>query len=72
MKLSSINLVDMEKKNRRSFDKSFKLMVVELYCNGKKSTEISEEHGICSDLVRRWIREFSVSGQSVIYLNFER
>lgn len=64
IKLSSINLVDMEKKNRRSFDKSFKLMVVELYRNGKTSTEISEELGIGSDLVRRWSREFSVSGQS--------
>ncbi|MGY6742058.1 MAG: hypothetical protein ACXIUQ_04915, partial [Cecembia sp.] len=29
----------MEKKNRRSFDKSFKLMVVELYRNGKTSRE---------------------------------
>jgi len=38
----------MEKKNRRSFDKSFKLIVVELYRNGKTSTEISEELGIGS------------------------
>jgi transposase len=54
----------MEKRKRKKFDKSFKIMVVELYRSGKTSREISEELGIGADLVRRWSREFSASGES--------
>lgn len=48
----------MKKRERRSFDKAFKLMVVELYQSGKPSTEIGRELDIPSDLVRRWSREY--------------
>lgn len=54
----------MENKTRRKFDKAFKKMVVELFRSGKTSTEIGEELGIGSDMVRRWSREYSVSGES--------
>lgn len=54
----------MKKRERRSFDKAFKLMVVELYKNGKSSTEIGRELDIPADMVRRWNREYSASGES--------
>jgi transposase len=47
----------MTKKERRSYDKSFKLMAVELYGNGKTSVEVGDDLGIGADLVRRWSRE---------------
>jgi len=50
-------------KERRSFDKEFKKMAVELYMSGKTSTVVGEELGIGSDLVRRWAREFQ-SGET--------
>jgi transposase len=48
----------MEKRERRSFDKAFKLMVAELHQSGKPSTEIGRELDIPADLVRRWSREY--------------
>lgn len=52
----------MNKKERRSYDQSFKKMVVELHSSGKTSTTIGEELGIGPDLVRRWTREFNTQG----------
>jgi len=49
----------MNKRERRSFDKAFKLMVVELHKSGKSSREISRDLDIPSEMVRRWSREFS-------------
>jgi transposase len=54
----------MKNRERRSFDKAFKLMVVELHKNGKSSREISRDFDIPSDMVRRWSREYSASGDS--------
>lgn len=54
----------MEKKERRSFDKAFKLMVVELHKSGKSSRDISRDLDIPSEMVRRWSREFSALGDS--------
>lgn len=45
------------KKTRKKYDKEFKLMVVELYKNGKPAKEISQELGIGMELVCRWKRE---------------
>ncbi len=46
------------KKERRSFDKEFKLMAVELCQSGKSTKEVSDDLGIRDELVRRWRREF--------------
>lgn len=51
----------MKKKERRGYDKSFKQMAVELFDNGKTSTEVGNDLGIGSDLVRRWSREMKKS-----------
>ena len=49
------------KKERRSFDKEFKMMAVNLCSTGKPSKEVAEELGIRAELVRRWNREYSQS-----------
>jgi transposase len=51
----------MYKKERRSYDKEFKLMAVKLFQNGKTSVEVGADLGVASDLVRRWSREFKAS-----------
>ncbi len=45
-------------KERKKYDKEFKLMAVEMMNSGKTSTEVGIELGIGSDLVRRWRREY--------------
>lgn len=52
------------KRERRSFDKAFKLMVVELHKNGKSSREISRDLDIPSEMVRRWSREYGAAGDA--------
>ena len=44
--------------NRRSYDKEFKLMAVELMTSGKTSIEVGKDLNIAPDLVRRWNREY--------------
>lgn len=39
-------------------------MVVELHKSGKSASEISRDLDIPTDMVRRWSREFSFSGNS--------
>jgi transposase len=57
------------KRERRDFDKEFKMMAVNICYTGKSTKEIVEEFGIRTDLVRRWKREYeeyregSFSGQ---------
>jgi transposase len=53
----------MNDKSRRTFDKAFKLMVVELHRSGKSSREIGRDLGISSEMVRRWSREYSATGE---------
>jgi len=43
---------------RRSYDKEFKLMAVELMTSGKTSIEVGQDLGIAPDLVRRWKLEY--------------
>jgi transposase len=45
------------KRERRNFDKEYKMMVVNLCYAGKSTGEVAEELGIRADLVRRWKRE---------------
>jgi transposase len=47
------------KRERRSFDKEFKLMVVNLCQSGKSTKEVAEDLGIRPDMVRRWKREYT-------------
>jgi transposase len=46
------------KRERRSYDKEFKLMVVNLCHSGKSTKEVTEDLGIRPDMVRRWKREY--------------
>jgi len=50
------------KRERRSFDKEFKLMAVNLCYTGKPPGQVGEELGIRADLVRRWMREHGNKG----------
>jgi len=50
------------KRERRSFDKEFKLMSVNLCYTGKTSGQVGEELGIRAELVRRWMREHENKG----------
>ncbi|MFY0255723.1 IS3 family transposase [Chitinophaga sp. 30R24] len=50
----------MSKKERRSYDKSFKLMAVELHRSGKAAVTVAKDLGIDVGMLRRWTREFIV------------
>ena len=52
----------MSKQQRRSYDKPFKKMAVELYLNGKSAGEVAKDLGIGVDMLRRWAREHSENG----------
>jgi transposase-like protein len=54
----------MNDRSRRTFDKAFKVMVVELHKNGKSSREISRDLDIPSEMGRRWSCEYSADGDS--------
>lgn len=45
------------KRERRNFDKEYKMMTVNLCNTGKSTKEVAEELGIRAELVRRWKRE---------------
>ncbi len=45
------------KRERRHYDKEFKLMAVNLCNTGKTTREVAEDLGVIVDLVRRWKRE---------------
>jgi transposase len=49
----------MSKKERKSYDKAFKLMAVELHRSGKTAVTVAKELGIGVDMIRRWTREHS-------------
>jgi transposase len=53
----------MNDRSRRTFDKAFKVMVVELHKSGKSSNEIGRDLSISGDMVRRWSREHASSGE---------
>lgn len=52
----------MSKRVRKSYDKAFKLMAVELYKSGKPAGIIAKDLGIGIDMVRRWAREHEETG----------
>lgn len=51
------------KRERRQFDREFKLMTVNLCHTGKPTKEVAEELGIRPDIVRRWKRELGQNGE---------
>ena len=51
------------KRERRQFDKEFKLMVVNLCHSGKTTRQVAEELDIRPDIVRRWKREIELHGE---------
>ncbi|MEK6482594.1 IS3 family transposase [Catalinimonas sp. 4WD22] len=46
------------KKERRKYDKEFKIMAVELCLTGKPAIKVAEELGIRLDLLSRWKKEY--------------
>ena len=46
------------KKERRQFDKEFKLMALNLCLSGKPTREVAEELGVRTELISRWKREY--------------
>jgi len=51
------------KRTKRSFDKEFKQMAVELCNTGKSVSEVAKELRLRSDMISRWKREFAQYGQ---------
>ena len=47
------------KRERKHYDKEFKLMTVNLCQTGKSRREVAEELGVRTELVSRWIREYT-------------
>lgn len=47
------------KKERRSYDKEFKLMAVNLCLTGKPTKEVADELGVRRELIARWKREYT-------------
>ncbi|AHM62637.1 Transposase IS3 family protein [Flammeovirgaceae bacterium 311] len=50
-------------KERRKFDKEFKLMTVELSQNRENFSELAAELGIRPELISRWRKEFLDKGE---------
>lgn len=46
------------KRERRHFDKEFKMMAVNLCLTGKSTKIVANELGIRDELIRRWRREY--------------
>ncbi len=46
------------KRERRHFDKEYKLMVVNLCLSGRSTREVADELGLRTELVARWKREY--------------
>ncbi len=47
------------KRERRRFDKEFKLMAVNLCLTGKPTRKIADDLGIRTELISRWKREYT-------------
>lgn len=66
------------KRERRNYDKEFKLMAVNLCLTGKSAREVSEELGVRSEIIRRWVKEYekkeeqSFPGKGKVNLNPEQ
>jgi transposase len=52
----------MTKRIRREFTEDFKNQVVQLYLNGKPSSDIIKEYDLTPSSFRRWIKQHQTSG----------
>ncbi|MEM8899239.1 MAG: transposase [Bacteroidota bacterium] len=52
------------KKRRKTYDKAFKEMAVELLVSGKSCAEVSRELDVASSTLNRWRREFEADPQN--------
>ncbi len=57
LSLIILNLANM-RKEKRHFDRAFKVMAVELCLSGKPTNQVAEELDIRADLLSRWKREY--------------
>lgn len=60
------------KKTRKSYDKAYKLMVVELVLSGKSKKEVSKDLGLKVDYIHRWTREYERKKEGVFSGNGNR
>ena len=51
----------MERRNRRTFTKEFKLQMVQLYLNGKPAKEITQEFDLTESSIHNWVRQYKNS-----------
>ena len=62
---------------RRTFDKEFTLMIIDLINSGQKVSKISLDYGLNDAMIRRWKKEFinpdrpSFTGNGVVALSPE-
>lgn len=47
---------------RKKYDNDFRYKIIEMFCNGKNSTEIQKEFEVMGHTVMRWVREFISDG----------
>lgn len=52
------------KKKRRTYDKEFKVMAVNLCQSGKPAKEVAQELGVRRELINRWKREYEANGDN--------
>lgn len=52
------------KKQRRSYDKEFKMMTVNLCQSGKATSDVAKDLDVSIDLVNRWKREYAQYGSN--------
>jgi transposase len=45
-------------RKRKSYDREFKLMIVNLVDSGRDAKSVAEENDLDANIVRRWVREF--------------
>jgi len=66
------------KKERRQYNKEFKIMAVELCLSGQPISKVADELGIRTELISRWKREYqqkkegSFSGNGKVALSSEQ
>lgn len=43
---------------KKTYDKDFKMMIIDLMSSGQKASALSKEYGVDANLIRRWKRKF--------------
>ena len=50
----------MQSKVRRTYDKEFKTMIVNLCLSGRVARDVAEEMDLDRSMVQRWVREYHI------------